>query len=96
MFDKYVICENDFKNVEEAGETVGFQFHARLPYYRGLGISMVENLGVTVNAEKFPRQALRVTLQLRMYEPYTTYRTLRDKVNFDAATGRIRAPAEEE
>lgn len=41
-------------------------------------------------------KSLRVTLQLRMYEPYTTYRTLRDKVNFDAATGRIRPPSEEE
>ncbi len=41
-------------------------------------------------------KSLRVTLQLRMYEPYTTYRTLRDKVNFDAASGRIRPMPEEE
>ncbi|HNB52759.1 MAG TPA: DUF6379 domain-containing protein [Anaerolineales bacterium] len=67
MFDRYIICENDFKNVEEAGETVGFQFNARLPYYRGLGISMVENLGITVNAEKFPREAIRVTLHGNTY-----------------------------
>ena len=41
-------------------------------------------------------KSLRVSLQLRMYEPYTTYRTLRDKVNFDAATGRLRTPAPDE
>lgn len=67
MFEKYMICEHGFQNVVESGEIVGFQFKARLPYYRGLGISMVEDLAVTVDSERFPREALRVTLHGNTY-----------------------------
>ncbi len=67
MFDKYIICEDLFSNVTENGKVTGFQFNARLPYYRGLGISMVEDLAVTVDAETFPREAIRVTLHGNTY-----------------------------
>ncbi len=67
MFDKYIICEDLFSNVTEGGKVVGFQFNARLPYYRGLGISMVEDLAVTVDSESFPRDAIRVTLHGNTY-----------------------------
>lgn len=67
MFEKYMICEHDFCNVVEAGEVTGFQFKARLPYYRGIGISMVEDLTVKVDAYRFPRQALSITLHANTY-----------------------------
>ena len=62
MFDKYMICEQGFRNVVENGTVTGFQFRARLPYYRGLGVSMIENLVVMVDDEKFPRDVLHITL----------------------------------
>jgi hypothetical protein len=67
MFEKYMICEHDFRNVLESGEIVGFQFKARLPYYRGLGISMVEDLAITVDSERVPRESIRVTLHGNTY-----------------------------
>lgn len=67
MFEKYMICEHDFRNVIESGKVTGFQFRARLPYYRGLGISMVEDLAVTVDSQRYPREALRVTLHGNTY-----------------------------
>ncbi len=67
MFDKYIICEDLFKNVTENGKVIGFQFNTRLPYYRGRGISMVENLAVTVDSESFPRDAIQVTLHGNTY-----------------------------
>ena len=67
MFDKYIICENDFRNVKEGTQIVGFQFKARLPYYRGLGISMIENLAVTVDSAKYPREAIRISLHGNTY-----------------------------
>ena len=67
MFDKYMICEHDFQNVEETGETIGFQFKARLPYYRGLGLSMVEDLAVTVDMHRYPRESLQITLHGNTY-----------------------------
>ena len=67
MFDKYIICENGFQNVTAGGKVTGFQLRARLPYYRGLGISMVEDLSLKVDGEIVPRQALRVTLHGSTY-----------------------------
>ncbi len=59
MFDKYLICENSLRNVTQAGNKVGFAFDARLGYYRGLGLSMVEDLAITVDGEAMPREAVR-------------------------------------
>ncbi len=67
MFDQYMICEQDFRNVVEDGRITGFQFQARLPYYRGLGVSMVEDLAVTVDGQRYPRQALQVLLHGNRY-----------------------------
>jgi len=61
MFDKYMICEDGFENVMTDGRAVGFAFLARLPYYRGIGFSMVEDVAVTVDGEAVPRDAVRVT-----------------------------------
>lgn len=57
MFDKYIICEDGFQNVPG-----GFQFKARLPYYRGLGLSMVEDLAVKVDGQAVDRSAVSVTV----------------------------------
>ena len=40
MFDQHMICEDTMANVAENGAAIGFSFGARLPYYRGLGLSM--------------------------------------------------------
>lgn len=62
MFDKYMIVENTAKNVAKDGKVTGFSFGARMPYYRGLGLSMVEDVAVTVDGEKFPRDRVLVTV----------------------------------
>jgi hypothetical protein len=67
MFDKYMICEETVRNVSRDGKPVGFEFGARLPYYRGLGLSMVEDVGVTIDGEKIARGDVRVTVADRTY-----------------------------
>lgn len=67
MFDKYMICENTVRNVSRNGHVEGFEFGARLPYYRGLGLSMVEDVSVTVDGEKVPRGSVRLTVNGRSY-----------------------------
>jgi hypothetical protein len=62
MFDKYMICEQTVRNVAPAGKIEGFQFGARMPYYRGLGLSMVEDVAVTIDGEKIPRAQVRLTV----------------------------------
>lgn len=67
MFDKYIICEDGFRNVSAGDKVTGFQLKARLPYYRGLGISMVEDIAIKVDGVEIPRQAIRVTLHGNTY-----------------------------
>lgn len=61
MFDQHIICREGFSNVTRDGEVIGVRFLARLPYYRGLGLSMVEDIAVTLNGEAIPRQAIRLS-----------------------------------
>jgi Domain of unknown function (DUF6379) len=67
MFDKYMILEHGFKNTLKDNAVIGFEFGARLPYYRGLGISMIEEINVTVDGMAIPREAIRVTLHGNTY-----------------------------
>ena len=67
MFDKYIICEDGFQNVKTEGKTTGFQFKCRLPYYRGLGISMIEELNIKVDGQTIPRDTIEVTLHGNTY-----------------------------
>jgi len=55
MFDHYMICTEGFGNTIDNGEIAGFEFGARLPYYRGLGLSMVEDLAVTIDGNAIAR-----------------------------------------
>jgi hypothetical protein len=54
MFDKYLIVDDSVRATAD-----GFAFEARLGYYRGLGLSMIEDLAVTVDGEAVPREAIR-------------------------------------
>jgi len=67
MFDNKMICDERFENVVENGVTVGFAFLARLPYYRGLGLSMIEDVSVAVDGETIPRENIRVCLRGRSW-----------------------------
>ena len=67
MFDRYMIVEDGFENVTENGTVTGFKLGARLPYYRGLGLSMVEAVVVTVDGVEMPRDAIRLTVHGNTY-----------------------------
>ena len=67
MFDKYMICEEGFQNVVKNGVVTGFQFGARLPYYRGLGLSMVEDIGITVDGETIPHEQVLFSVRGRTW-----------------------------
>jgi len=62
MFDNKMIVPDSLENVAE-----GFAFQARLPYYRGLGLSMVEDVAVTVDGEAVPREAVLLELRGRRW-----------------------------
>jgi len=67
MFDRYMICEQGFRNRRQGEKVLGFEFGARLPYYRGLGLSMVEDIAVTVDGQALARTALALRLRGRRW-----------------------------
>jgi hypothetical protein len=59
MFDKFLIDAASLRNTGPADAPTGFAFEARLGYYRGLGLSMIEELNVSIDGQPCPRE--RVT-----------------------------------
>lgn len=58
MFDKYIIDPASVTNVGPADNPTGFSFTTRLGYYRGLTLSMLEELAVSVDGTELPRSAV--------------------------------------
>lgn len=67
MFDHYMICTDGFRNTSEGGQVTGFEFGARLPYYRGLGLSMVEDIAITVDGNAIPRHDIRFSVRGKIW-----------------------------
>ncbi|MDO7834150.1 DUF6379 domain-containing protein [Sphingobium sp. HBC34] len=53
MFDKYILVDGSLRSTAD-----GFSFDVMLGYYRGLGLSMIEDLVVSVDGQAVPRDAI--------------------------------------
>ena len=62
MFDNKMIVEDSLKATD-----TGFSIEARLPYYRGLGLSMIENVAISINGEAVPREDITLSLRGRTW-----------------------------
>ena len=67
MFEKYMIVPEKAQNIEENNQVIGFQFGARLPYYRGVSLSMVEEIEVSVDGETLPQNGVSITVHGNTY-----------------------------
>ncbi len=59
MFDKYLIVDGSLRNTGPADAPTGFAFESKLGYYRGLGLSMIEDLAIEIDGEPVARGAIR-------------------------------------
>jgi hypothetical protein len=50
---KYVLCEDGFENRIEDGMPTGFNVRMRIPYYRGIPLSMVEDILIKVDGASY-------------------------------------------
>lgn len=62
MYEKYVLCKDTLQNVVEQGETTGFSLQVRIPYYRGVPLSMVPDLKVVVDGIEYAGDDLTFTV----------------------------------
>ena len=74
MYDKYLIVGEAFRNVEKDGRLTGFQLGLRLPYYRGVVLSLVGDTILAVDGEKVPAEKMTVTVGGRTF-PVTGWKT---------------------
>ncbi len=61
MFDNNVFIPNTCKNVEEDGTIIGFEMETHITYYRGIPLSMINDLAVEVDGEEVPAEDIRFT-----------------------------------
>lgn len=67
MFDKYIVCEDSLQPRFVEGRPAGFQVQLRLPYYRGLGLSMVEAVELSVDGERFHAEQMSLEVHGNRY-----------------------------
>jgi Domain of unknown function (DUF6379) len=73
MYDKHIITPDSLRN---APDGAGWQVGLRLPYYRGQVLSAVEDIALTVDGNKVPREDVRFSVRGRTWtldELETTY-----------------------
>lgn len=58
MYDKYMVSHDDIQSVVENGVGKGFTVQLRIPYYRGVSLSLVEDIQVKFNNRLFTRDEL--------------------------------------
>lgn len=80
MFDNNVFLENTCKNIEEEGQVIGFELKTNITYYRGIPLSMINDIGVEVDSIKVPREDIVCSIDevdwftLDEMETVTTYK----------------------
>jgi hypothetical protein len=62
MFEKYLLVRHDFQNVSENGQITGFQVKIKIPYYRGVYLSQLENVKLKVDEEEFDSSVMTFTV----------------------------------
>ncbi|GAB3309370.1 hypothetical protein GCM10027451_19130 [Geodermatophilus aquaeductus] len=74
MFDRYIVCEEGFRALDD-GRTGGV-VEVRMPYYRGLTLSMVEAVDLVLDGRPVPPARTTFTVHGRTYRfdqlPHTT------------------------
>lgn len=67
MAVQYNLLQRGFRNVFRDGRAEGFQLLVKTAYYRGVALSLIEGIDVTVDGENFPSDRVRVTIGGRTY-----------------------------
>lgn len=79
MYDKYMVLREDIQSVVEKGVGKGFEVKLRIPYYRGIALSLVEDITVTFNNQVFTKDTLTFSVggDTYTFEEMATISTLR-------------------
>jgi hypothetical protein len=62
MFDNNVFIEGTLKNTAEKGKLTGFELKTHITYYRGIPLSMVDDIRVAVDGIVIERDRIRCSV----------------------------------
>ncbi|MCI2049615.1 MAG: DUF6379 domain-containing protein [Lachnospiraceae bacterium] len=62
MAGRQIYDPEGFRNVEKDGKTEGFSFRFKLQYYRGITLSIIRDIKVTVDGKTYPREDVRLSV----------------------------------
>ena len=62
MAGRQIYNPDGFKNVEKDGSVCGFAFQFKLQYYRGITLSIIRDIKVTIDGEEMPRESVSLTV----------------------------------
>lgn len=62
MAGRQIFNPKGFKNIEKDGSVTGYQFEFKAQYYRGMTLSIVRDLKITVDEEEVSREDVRFTV----------------------------------
>lgn len=80
MFDNNVFIKDSCRNVIENNVVVGYELKTNITYYRGIPLSMLEFIKVSVNGAEVPAENIRVSVDgidwfsLKEAETVTSYK----------------------
>ncbi len=62
MAGRQIYNPNGFKNIEEDGSVIGYQFEFKAQYYRGFTLSIIRDIKINVDGVDEPRENIRITV----------------------------------
>lgn len=65
MFDKYIVCDDGFRALPDG--RAGGVVEVRMPYYRGLTLSMVEAVDLVLDGKPVPAERTTFTVHGNTY-----------------------------
>ncbi len=77
MFDQYIVCEDSLRPRDDGRP--GGVVEVRMPYYRGLGLSMVEAVDLTLDGTPVPPERTTFTVHGNTYTFDQLPRTFDDR-----------------
>ncbi|MGB8455507.1 MAG: DUF6379 domain-containing protein [Anaerocolumna sp.] len=67
MFEKYMIYDKGFQNIEKDGNIIGFQVGVRITYYRGVVLAVIGDFKVTVDGSFYTKEQMTFTVNGNTY-----------------------------
>lgn len=62
MFDNNVFIEGSCQNIVMDGKIIAYEMQTNITYYRGIPLSMVNDIKVKVNGNDVPREIIRCSV----------------------------------